>query len=59
VLSFLIMYGPVKATCESYVDGFFWSNGLAYSSGTGAVMGITRAWETMGACAVLSLKTIV
>ena len=43
------MYGPVKATYWSYVDGCFVSNFAAYSSGTGVVIGITSACETSGA----------
>ena len=35
------------------------SNGLAYSSGTGVVIGITSACETSGAWGSLSLKTSV
>src|SRR3954453_22596482 len=40
------MYGPVATTCVLYVDGFLASNFLAYSSGTGAVIGITSAAAT-------------
>ena len=57
--SFLTMYGPVKATYWSYFDGVLASNFLAYSSGTGTVIGITSACETSGALGVLSLRTIV
>src|SRR3954447_26828458 len=49
------MYGPVKATCWSYVVGFSASNLLAYSSGTGMVIGITSAAATRGATAFVSL----
>src|SRR5262245_45181789 len=58
-LSFLYMYGPVKATYWSYVDGVFSSNFLAYSSGTGVEIGIARACETSTALGLLSLKMIV
>ena len=53
------MYGPVATTCVLYVDGFFASNFFAYSSGTGAVIGITSAAATATAGGSLSLKTIV
>src|SRR4051795_3416730 len=57
--SFLTMYGPVATTCVLYVEGFFASNLLAYSSGTGIVIGITRAADTRTASGRLSLNTIV
>jgi hypothetical protein len=50
--SFLTMYGPVKATCWSYVDGVLLSYFTAYSLGTGTVIGITSACETRGALGV-------
>ena len=53
------MYGPVKATYWSYFDGGFASNFVAYSSGTGTVIGMTSACETSGALAVLSFRTSV
>src|SRR5919197_6406355 len=53
------MYGPVAMTCVLYVEGFLASNFFAYSSGTGAVMGITSADDTLTACGSLSLNTIV
>src|SRR3954454_24402302 len=40
------MYGPVNTTCVLYVDGFLASYFLAYSSGTGAVIGMTSAAAT-------------
>src|SRR5919197_708518 len=58
-LSFLIMYGPVKATCVLYVDCALASNFFAYSSGTGIVIGMTRAATNDTAVGSLSLKTIV
>src|SRR4051812_45559135 len=57
--SFLTSYGPVNATYWSYVDGFFWSYFLAYSSGTGTVIGITRAAATRTATGLVSLMTSV
>src|SRR3954453_8237428 len=57
--SFLTMYGPVNATYWSYVDGFFWSYFLAYSCGTGTVIGITSAAETRWATGLVSLMTSV
>ena len=42
-LLFLTMYGPVKTTFLSYVDGLVLSNFDAYSRGTGIVIGITSA----------------
>jgi hypothetical protein len=53
------MYGPVKDWYWSNFDGVLASHFLAYSSGTGTVIGITSACETSGALAVFSLKTIV
>src|SRR5919197_1562902 len=53
------MYGPVATTCVLYVEGFFASNGFAYSSGTGAVIGMTSADATPTACGSFSLNTIV
>src|SRR3954452_7021188 len=59
LLSFLTMYGPVKATYWSYVDGFFASSFFAYSCGTGTVMGITSAADTRWATGLVSLMTSV
>ena len=53
------MYGPVKTTCWSYVDGSFLSNFWAYSFGTGVVIGITSAAATLTATGVCRWKTIV
>src|SRR5689334_17975037 len=53
------MYGPVATTCVLYVEGFLASNFFAYSSGTGAVIGMTSADDTLTACGSFSLKTIV
>src|SRR3954453_296633 len=57
--SFLIMYGPVKATYWSYFDGVLESNFFAYSSGPGAVIALTSACGTSGALAVLSFRMSV
>src|SRR3954451_4866193 len=57
--SFLIMYGPGKATYWLYYDGMLESMFFAYSSGTGTVIGITSACETSGALAVLSFRMSV
>src|SRR3954454_457732 len=53
------MYGPVATTCVLYVDGFLASYFLAYSSGTGIVIGITSAAATATASGRESLKTMV
>src|SRR5512147_1261724 len=58
-LSFLTMYGPLDTTCVLYVDGFLASNCFAYSSGTGAVIGITSDAANDTPTGSLSLKTIV
>src|SRR3954451_3908879 len=53
------MYGPVATTWVLYVDGLLASNFFAYSSGTGALIGITSADDTLTASGSLSLKTMV
>src|SRR5689334_24023125 len=57
--SFLTMYGPVKVWYWSNFDGVLWSYLLAYSLGTGTVIGMTSACETRGASAVFRWKMIV
>ncbi len=57
--SFLTMYGPVNDWYWSNFDGVLLSNLLAYSSGTGTVIGITSACDTSGALGVFRWKTIV
>src|SRR3954470_20445053 len=53
------MYGPVNTTCVLYVDGFLASYFLAYSCGTGTVIGITSAAATPTPLGLLSLMTSV
>src|SRR5919201_6607612 len=53
------MYGPVKATYWSYVDGDLASNFDAYSSGTGVEIGSAKACVTSAALGLESLKTMV
>src|SRR5919197_4001734 len=57
--SFLTMYGPVNDWYWSNFDGVLLSYLLAYSSGTGTVIGITSACDTSGALGSFSLKTMV
>src|SRR3954452_13818907 len=53
------MYGPVAMTCVLYVDGFLASYFLAYSCGTGAVIGMTSAAATPTPAGFDSLMTSV
>ena len=57
--SFSIMYGPVATRCWPYVEVASASNSLAYSSGTGAVRGITSAPARTPPVPFVRLKTIV
>ena len=53
------MYGPVATWKLPYSLGFLASNFLAYSGGTGALIGSTRAPITIAAFASVRWKTIV
>src|SRR3954469_21840895 len=53
------MYRPVATTWVLYVEGFFASYFFAYSWGTGALIGITSAADTLTASGWLSLNAVV
>ena len=46
----------MKTTYWPYVEGFFASNSLAYSSGTGALIGSDSDWMTVAAVGRSSSK---